>query len=65
MERGGVMGVEPVTVAMKSRARGMGMGKRGDKSERGGDRESMAIKEDSCTASTSSRVLGLKAQTNS
>ena len=41
------------------------MGKRGDRSEGGGDRESMAIKEDGCTAGTRSRVLGLEVRTNS
>ena len=59
------MGGGPVTFTAKSRARGVGMGKRGDRLKGGGNRESMAIKEDSCAASTRSRVLGLKAQTDS
>ena len=37
------------------------MGERGDRLEGGGNRESMAIKEDSCAAGTRSRALGLKA----
>ena len=41
------------------------MGKRGDRLEGGGDRESTAIKEDSCAAGMRSRALGLEAQTNS
>ena len=57
----GIMGVGLVTVTMKSRARCVGVGKRGDRLEGGGNRESMAIKEDSCAASMGSKVLGLKA----
>ena len=41
------------------------MGKRGDRSEGGGDGESMAIKEDGCAAGTRSRALGLEARTDS
>ena len=37
------------------------MGERGDSSEGGGDRESMAIKEDNCAVSTGTRALGLEA----
>ena len=60
----GIMG-GPVTVAVKSRARGMGVGERGDRSEGGGNRESTAIKEDGCVAGTRSRALGLEARTDS
>ena len=61
----GVMGVGPVTVAAKSRARGVGMGERGDRSEGGGNGESTAIKEDGCVTSMRSKALGLEAQTDS
>ena len=65
MGTGGAVGGGPVAVTAKSRARGVGVGERGDRSEGGGDRESTAIKEDGCAASTGSRALGLKARTNS
>jgi len=49
----------------KSKAQGVGMGKRGDRSEGGGDGESTAIKEDGNEAvSMGSRALGLKARTS-
>jgi len=49
----------------KSKAQGMGMGERGDRSEGGGDGESTAIKEDGNeVVGMGSRVLGLKAQTS-
>ena len=58
------MGGGLVTVAAKSRAQGVGVGERGDSSEGGGNRESMAIKEDSCAVGMRSRAWGLKAQTD-
>ena len=58
------MGLGPVTVAAKSRAQGVGVGERGDRSEGGGNGESTAIKEDGCVISTRSRALGLKAGTD-
>jgi len=54
----------PVTVAAKSRAQGVGMGKRGDRLEGGGDGESTAIKEDSCIIGMRSKALGLLSQTS-
>ena len=50
-----------MTVTTKSKVQGVGVGEREDKSEGGGDRESMAITEDSCVVGTRSRALGLKA----
>jgi len=51
--------------AAKSRARGVGVGERGDRSEGGGDGESTAIKEDgNVTVSMGSRALGLEARTS-
>jgi len=48
--------------AAKSRARGVGVGERGDRSEGGGDGESTAIKEDgNVTVGMGSRAQGLKA----
>ena len=64
MGRGGIMEGGLVTVAAKSRAQGMGVGKREDRSEGGGDGESTAIREDGCTVGIKSRVLGLEAQTD-
>ena len=61
----GTVGGGPVTGAAKSRARGMGVGERGDRSEGGGDGESTAIKEDGCVIGTRSRALGLEARTDS
>ena len=63
MGRGGIMGGGPVTVATKSKARGMGVGERGDRSEGGGDGEFTAIKEDGCAAGMRSRALGHEART--
>ena len=60
MGRGGTLEGDPVTVTVKSRAQDVDMGERGDRLEGGGDRESMAIKEDSCIAGTRSRALGLE-----
>ena len=54
-----------MAVAAKSRARGVGVGRRGDRSEGGGDGESMAIKEDGCATGTRSKALGLEARTDS
>jgi len=49
----------------KSRAQGVGVGERGDRSEGGGDGESTAIKEDgNVTVGMGSRVLGLEARTS-
>jgi len=58
------MGGGLATDTVKSRAQGVGVGKREDRSERGGDRESTAIKEDGCVVSMKSRLLGLEAQTS-
>jgi len=60
------MGGGPTADAAKSRARGVGVGERGDRSEGGGDGESTAIKEDdgNVTAGMGSRALGLKARTS-
>ena len=65
MGAGGVMGGGLMAVAAKSRARGVGVGERGERSEGGGDGESTAIKEDGCAISTRSKALGLEAQTDS
>ena len=61
MGRGDTMGGGPVTVAVKSKARGVGVGERGDRSEGGGDGESTAIREDGCATGTRSKALGLEA----
>jgi len=59
------MGGGPTADAIKSRARGVGVGERGDRSEGGGDGESTAIKEDgNVTVGMGSRVLGLEARTS-
>ena len=65
MGRVGAMGGGLVSVAAKSKARGVGVGERGDRSEGGGDGESMAIKEDGCAVNTRSRALGLEVRTDS
>ena len=53
-----------MTFAAKSKARGVGVGERGDRSEGGGDGESTAIKEDGCAIGTRSKALGLEAGTD-
>ena len=59
------MGGGPMVDTTKSRARGVGVGERGDRSEGGGDGESTAIKEDgNVTVGMGSRALGLKARTS-
>jgi len=59
------MGGGPAADAAKSRARGVGVGERGDRSEGGGDGESTAIKEDGSEAvGMGSRALGLEARTS-
>jgi len=51
--------------AAKSKARGMGVGERGDRSEGGGDGESTAIKEDGNVAvGKGSKARGLEALTS-
>jgi len=59
------MGGGPTAVTAKSRAQGIGIGKRGDRLEGGGDRESTAIREDNnVMVSMGSRTLGLEARTS-
>ena len=65
MGREGAIKICLMAAAKESRAQGMGMGNREDRLEGGGDGESTAIKEDGCVIGTRSRVLGLKARTDS